>query len=62
MKPDWKDAPEWANWLAMDGDGAWFWYESEPAENQCGFWNTKNGMFERVENIKGWDKSKEKRP
>ena len=21
MKPNWKDAPEWANCLAMDGDG-----------------------------------------
>ena len=31
MKPDWKDAPEWAMWLAMDGDGWWGWYEEEPA-------------------------------
>ena len=30
MKPDWKDAPEWADWLAMDDDGAWFWFEYEP--------------------------------
>ena len=30
MKPDWKDAPEWANWLAMDENGAWCWYELEP--------------------------------
>lgn len=30
MKPDWKDAPEWAEWLAMDGDGEWNWYEYEP--------------------------------
>jgi hypothetical protein len=30
MKPDWKDAPEWANWLAMDEDGEWFWRESKP--------------------------------
>jgi hypothetical protein len=29
-KPDWKDAPKWANWLAMDGDGQWWWYEDEP--------------------------------
>lgn len=29
-KPDWKDAPEWANWLAMDSDGIWWWYENEP--------------------------------
>lgn len=30
MKPDWKDAPEWANWLAMDMSGRWFWWEFKP--------------------------------
>lgn len=30
MKPDWKDAPEWAQWLAMDGDGYWCWFQSRP--------------------------------
>lgn len=29
-KPSWDDAPEWANWLAMDSDGAWYWYEKKP--------------------------------
>lgn len=30
-KPDWKDAPEWARWLAMDADGEWFFYEEKPS-------------------------------
>lgn len=30
MKPDWKDAPEWAQWLAQDPCGDWFWYENKP--------------------------------
>lgn len=30
MKPNWKDTPEQANWLAMNGDGNWYWYEVEP--------------------------------
>lgn len=30
MKPSWDDAPEWANWLAMDGDGRWVWYDNKP--------------------------------
>lgn len=30
MKPSWDDAPKWANWLAMDGDGMWFWFECKP--------------------------------
>ena len=39
MKPDWKDAPDWAQYLAMDRDGAWYWHETEPA---ClnDFWHT----------------------
>ena len=30
MKPSWNDAPEWAQYLAADKDGAWYWYEREP--------------------------------
>jgi hypothetical protein len=30
MKPDWKDAPDWANWLAMDADGTWVWFAARP--------------------------------
>lgn len=29
-KPDWKDAPKWANWLAMDKDGEWCWWNKAP--------------------------------
>lgn len=29
MKPDWKDAPEWANYLALDSDG-YYWFEFQP--------------------------------
>lgn len=28
--PDWKDAPEWAQWVAQDEDGDWYWYENKP--------------------------------
>ena len=39
-KPSWKNAPPWANYLAMEADGTWFWYELEPwAEGMC-FWNS----------------------
>lgn len=30
MKPDWKDAPEWANYLAKDSNGVWYWYALKP--------------------------------
>jgi hypothetical protein len=26
----WKMAPAWANWLAQDADGTWWWYENKP--------------------------------
>lgn len=41
MKPDWKDAPEWAQWLAMDPDGDWYWFEAEP-DWDC-LWENQKG-------------------
>lgn len=29
-KPEWKDAPSWAMWLAQDKDGEWCWWNIEP--------------------------------
>jgi len=26
----WRDAPEWAEWLAMDSDGKWFYFTDKP--------------------------------
>jgi hypothetical protein len=28
--PDWSQAPEWAQWWAVDSDGEAYWYEEEP--------------------------------
>jgi hypothetical protein len=30
MKPSWNDCPEWANYLAKDASGMWFWHEEKP--------------------------------
>lgn len=30
MKPDWDRAPEGFDWLAMDGDGYWYWWFEKP--------------------------------
>ena len=30
MKPDWKDAPKWAKYIAMDSDGWWTWFSVLP--------------------------------
>lgn len=31
-KPGWKDAPEWAEWLAQDEDGEWKWLAGLPGK------------------------------
>lgn len=43
-KPDWKSAPEWANWRAMDADGQVFWYEQKPEKSlQRSVWDPTGG-------------------
>lgn len=38
MKPDWKDAPEWAGYLCHDLDGMWVWFTSRPRLTAAGMW------------------------
>lgn len=43
-KPGWEDAPEWAQWLAMDQDGEWYWFEHRPhSENYT--WQSNSGRL-----------------
>lgn len=44
-KPDWKDAPEWAQWLAQNGDGEWYWHERQPVERSFVF-DTIGGVWQ----------------
>lgn len=32
FKPDWKNAPDWAMYAAMDAGGEWYWYEYAPTQ------------------------------
>jgi len=41
-KPHWANAPEWAQWLAMDDDGAWWWYEDLPVKYET-CWDRRRG-------------------
>ena len=61
MKPSWDEAPEWANWLAMDAGGLWWWYEREPHVNVESFWPA-DGKFKIAENTAGWLDTLERRP
>jgi hypothetical protein len=53
MKPDWKDAPDWANWLAMDEDFIWWWYAKAPVfGSESGLWdNHQNGEVEEASKV-----------
>lgn len=60
QKPSWKDAPKWANFLAMDQDGTWFWYENEPLrmDNE---WLSFSGEYLAYIPKNGWEVSIEER-
>lgn len=68
MKPSWDNAPEWANWLALDENGEWYWYEEEPAipNNDTisyRYWDTyKNFKLAGREKWEKWEDSLEQRP
>ena len=60
-KPRMVDAPEWANYLAMDSDGEWCWYEFEPVKDD-GFWHPNGGLYEHAGNNEtlDWSETKER--
>ena len=66
MKPDWKDAPPYAQFLAQDESGRWAWYELPPvAQHGHGYWSVFKGKWahadEKVEE-REWFKTLEPRP
>lgn len=60
MKPDWKDAPDWANWLAQDQCGAWFWYAKKP-RYEGSVWGN-GGQFTRASEDRVAEDTLEERP
>lgn len=65
-KPDWKNAPESARWLACDLSGAWFWYSYKPSIYRWAFnTNDAEGVtyagYQRGLNHE-WRKTLEPRP
>ena len=62
-KPDWKDAPSWANYLAFSAeDKAWKWFEDEPVLMSHGNWEKKTGKFVYCDEYIAAKNSLEKRP
>ena len=67
-KPDWKDAPEWAEWLAQDSSiagASWTWFALEPFM-QGDYWMQPDGSTclyaSQVEDNANWKQSLERRP
>ena len=62
MKPSWNEAPEWANFLAMNQNGDWIWYEYEPNPRFGVWWISREGRYEMAyEAPKNWSESLEVR-
>ena len=61
MKPSWDTAPSWANYLAMDEDGEWRWFEYEPYSTTS-FWALRKGRSMSASEAINWDESLEERP
>ena len=41
MKPNWRNAPAWANYHACDSDGQCYWFENKPYQIVAyGMWVT----------------------
>ena len=57
-KPFWRNAPAWAQWLAMDADGRWAWYAMKPEWAQSGQWaNRKGTKWEYAMDISGGNRA-----
>jgi hypothetical protein len=65
-KPDWNDAPEWAQWMAQDKGGEWYWYEHKPklmhARHEVDYSVRSESRCQLAREIPGWDKTVERRP
>lgn len=54
-------APDWANFVAMDGDGNVYAFENKPVENNFGQWEVTTGGCEFIGCIEiNWRDSLEK--
>jgi hypothetical protein len=68
-KPSWENSPVWAQWLACDVDGDWFWFELEPVPLVGGVWCTNHdgrpSFFAGIAEddvVENWNDTLEQRP
>ena len=63
-KPNWNNAPEWAQWVAQDADGQWTWYDRKPMQFNTHIWYNDSQYFVAYndEANNNWQKTLEERP
>lgn len=61
-KPNWEDAPEWANFLVTDFDGNWIFFEYQPVYHKSGLFWVSNGRELKIPNKIKWGTYIEERP
>ena len=64
MKPSWDEAPKWAQWLAMDNSGIWFWFQTKPTlktRMQGSTWIPSGPRWCKAD-VAGAEKTLEERP
>jgi hypothetical protein len=64
-KHNWRNIPDWAQYVAVDSYGQKMAFEREPHIHTGGFWVSYTGescLIEQTESAEKWDNSLEKRP
>lgn len=59
---DWSKAPYWANYVAMDACGTWYFYENEPVLDDNGNWDYSIGEWAYVHSHINSELSLKERP
>ena len=64
LSPDWDNAPEWAQWWAVDVNASAYWYENKPEPSGNDIWSA-SGDHEMDDFDKydwGWRNTLQERP
>ena len=62
---DWSNAPDWANWAAMDRNGKAYWFDKKPLATGFGYWLSNKGIYRFFAYklpSENWENSLEQRP
>ena len=52
MKPLWSEAPVWAEYLAMDHSGGWWWFAKKPQYMpRLGIWENQPGTKAEIASV-----------